>query len=211
MCKSHGSCRSVPVAALGIFAALAASAAVAGTVETRTAFGRIEMVEEAWTLDPGATPLIGMANAWTKLHLRWRSADGLMAVDVIDDGWMITADLSAGVGKPSCSTSINYLQYSGVAGEFEIQPELRAAIARFAKWCPVVSPATGARYAATLADGAVDFVAAENGLRTRTRERFGRSPARCLTPAPPPPGSRNKGPQLPVMALDGPPILPCRK
>jgi hypothetical protein len=205
--------RSRPVAQaafLGACAAwLTAASAQAGTVETRTPFGRIEMVEEVRTRDPGEPAIMHVATEWTKLYLHWRSADGVMTVDVIDNGWMITADIRASAGKPSCSTGANYLQYRGVAGESEIENELRTVIARFPQWCSIVSPATGADYARTLADGADDLAAAEDRLRTRSIDLFKHPPTRCL--APPPTRSNKAGPEVFMMTLDGPRPLPCRK
>lgn len=201
-------CRLVSAAVLGACAVWLTAAAQAGTVETRTPFGRIEMVEEVRTRDPGEPAIMHVATEWTKLYLHWRSADGVMTVDVIDNGWMITADIRASAGKPSCSTGANYLQYRGVAGESEIENELRTVIARFPQWCSIVSPATGADYARTLADGADDLAAAEDRLRTRANDLFKRPLTRCLAP---PPRSKKAGPEVIMMTLDGPPPLPCRK
>jgi hypothetical protein len=183
---------------------LLAPAAQAGTVETRTAFGRIELVEEVRTRDPGEPPIMHVATEWTKLHLRWRSADGVVAVDVIDDGWMIEALVTATVGKASCVSSIDYLQYSGVAGEDEIADDLRAHI----EWlpsggCTMFSREASAGYARTLADGAKDFVAAEDGLRARARDLFKRPLSRCLAPPPPKAGQ-------PVFVRQPFQPLPCR-
>jgi hypothetical protein len=175
-----------------------ASAAQAGTVETRTPFGRIEVVEEVRTRDPGEIPIVHVETAWTKLHLRWRSQDGVMGVDVIDNGRIIEVFLNGA----DCVARTDYLQYSGVAGELEIQDGVRELLASLDKACPRL-PA-GAAYAPTLADGAADFKAAEDGMRTRALVLFKRPPTRCLPPLP------TKDNPFPV-ALRGPfDPFPCR-
>ncbi len=209
MRKSDRPCRSVRAAVLGICAAWFAAAAQAGTVETRTPFGRIEMVEEVRTLDPGEAPLMHMPSEWTKLDLRWRSADGLVRVDVIDDGWIIKARVFAEAGKDLCIASADHLQYGGVAGEDEIKDQLREVIASFANECPVVSPADAVAQARTLADGAADFAAAEDGMRARALELFKRPLTRCLAPLPPPRRLKNDGPEV-VPMFYGPPPPKCR-
>jgi hypothetical protein len=192
-------------AALGICASLAASVVQAGTTETRTAFGRIEMIEEVRVRDPGEPPIMHVATEWTKLHLRWRSADGGMSIDVIDDGWMIEALFTATVGKASCVSSTNYLQYSGVAGEYEIEDSVRAHIAWLRSGgCTMLTREAAAGYARTLADGAEDFAAAEDGLRARARDLFKRPLTRCLAPAPPKTGE-------PILAPMPFQPLPCRE
>jgi hypothetical protein len=205
MCNSYRSSSPFHAVGLGVCVVWLASAAQAGTVETRTAFGRIEMVEEVRTRDPGEPPIMHVATEWTKLHLRWRSVDGLMAVDVVDDGRMIEANVTVGTGEPRCSTSAHYLQYRGAAGEAEIESELRALIARFATWCPIVSTTTGTSYARSLADGASDFVEAEDGLRAGARDLFKRPPTRCLAPRP----SKARGMLIPVPSPFDP--FPCRE
>lgn len=184
MRRSRRPCRSIRAAALGICAILTAPAGVrAGTTETRTTFGTIEMVEEVRTRDPGELPIMHVATEWTKLHLRWRSADGVVAVDVIDDGTMIEARVNATVGKAFCVSSINYLQYSGVAGEHEIEDDVRAQIAWLPSGgCNILSREAATGYARTLADGAKDFAAAEDGFRARARDLFKRPLTRCLEP-----------------------------
>jgi hypothetical protein len=165
--------RPVHAVVLAACASLAASAVQAGTTETRTAFGRIEMVEEVRVRDPGEPPIMHVATEWTKLHLRWRSVDG----------WMIEALFTATVGEASCVSSINYLQYSGVAGEHEIEDDVRAHIARLPSGgCTILSPEAATGYARTLADGAKDFAAAEDGFRARARDLFKRPATRCLAP-----------------------------
>jgi hypothetical protein len=208
MCNSHRR-RLVRATVLGVCGALAASAAQAGTVETRTAFGRIEMVEEVRTLDPGEMPFMHMANEWTKLHLRWRSADGVVRIDVIDGGWTIEARVSAEAGQDLCIASADHLQYGGVAGEDEIKDQVREVIASLANGCPVVSPAAAVAHARTLADGATDFVAAEDGMRARALQLFKRPLTRCLAPPPPPRRSKADGPPV-VPMFYGPPAPKCR-
>ena len=185
---------------------MAASGVQAGTTETRTAFGRIELVKEVRVRDPGEPPIMHMATEWTKLHLRWRTVDGVVAVDVIDDGRMIEARVTATVGKASCISSINYLQYSGVAGERAIRDEVRAHVAWLPSGgCTILSREAAAGYAATLADGQDDFAAAEDGLRTVARDLFKR-PTRCL---PLPWESWKKDGLVPVRMPFEP--LPCRE
>jgi hypothetical protein len=188
---------------------LLASIAQAGTVETRMPFGRIEMIEEVRTLDRGELPIMHMPNEWTKLHLRWRSADGVVRVDVIDDGRIIEAGVSAEAGKEFCISSADHLQYSGVAGEAEIKDQLRNVIASLANGCPVVSPAAAIAHARTLADGAADFAAAENGMRVRALALFKRPLPRCLQPLPPPRRSKKDGLEV-VPMFYGPPPPKCR-
>lgn len=188
---------------------MVASTVQAGTVETRTSFGRIEMVEEVRTLDPGELPIMHMPNEWTKLHLRWRSADGAVRVDLIDDGRLIEAGVSAEAGRDLCAASADHLQYSGVAGEDEIKDGLREIIASLANGCPVVSPAVAVAHARTLADGAADFAAAEDGLRARALQLFKRPLTRCLAPLPPPRRSKAEGPRV-VPISYGPPPPKCR-
>lgn len=178
MCNPPGSHGLARAAALGVCAALAATVAHAGTVETRTPFGRIEMVEEVRTRDPGEPPIMHVATEWTRLHLRWRSADGVMAVDVVDDGWIIGATARGA----DCSASSTHLQYSGVAGEAEIKDVVRELLASLDKACPRLPK--GAAYAPTLAQGDTDFAAAEDGLRSRALALFRRPPTRCLAPLP---------------------------
>lgn len=176
MCKSIRSRRLVGVAVLAAWSALAASVAQAGTVETRTPFGRIELVEQVRTRDPGEPPIMHVATEWTNLHLRWRSLDGVMSVEVIDSGAMIEAV----VNGADCSASTSYLQYSGVAGELAITQGVRDLLASLEKLCPRLPP--GAAYSRTLADGAADFAAAEDGLRARALALFKRPLTRCLPP-----------------------------
>ncbi|KRA56173.1 hypothetical protein ASD79_17595 [Caulobacter sp. Root655] len=176
MCSSIRPRRLVRAAVLGTCVAWFAAAAQAGTVETRTPFGRIEMVEEVRTRDPGEPPIMHVATEWTKLHLRWRSADGVMSVDVIDSGGIVQAAIEGA----DCSASTAYLQYSGVAGEHEIVDGVRTLLALLDKDCPRLP--SGATYATTLADGAADFVAAEDGLRSRALILFRRPLTRCLPP-----------------------------
>lgn len=163
------------------------------------------MVEEVRVRDPGEPPIMHVATEWTKLHLRWRSVDGGMIIDVIDDGWMIGALFTATVGEASCVSSINYLQYSGVAGEHEIEDDVRAHIARLPSGgCTILSPEAAIGYARTLADGVKDFAAAEDGFRARARDLFKRPPTRCLAPPFP------KAGQPAVIPLPFQP-LPCRE
>lgn len=201
--------RSVVVVALGLGVLLAATAQ-ADTVETRTAFGRIERVEEVRTRDPGEPPIMHVATEWMRLHLRWRSLDGVMSVDVVDDGWRIKAYANATVGKASCVSSADYLQYRGVAGESEIEAGVRDLIARVvAGGCTLVSHEAAAVYVRTLADGADDFAAAEDGLRARARDLFKRPPTRCLVPPRPPPPKKGQ-PEI-VMIFEPFQAPPCRK
>lgn len=171
---------------------LAASQAHGGTVETRTPFGTIEMVEEVRTRDPGEPPIMHVATEWTKLHLRWGSTDGVVTVDLIDDGWMIEAVVAAKGASTSCITSVDHLQYSGAAGEYEIADQMRVVLA-WLKTCPGVSSKAAAGYARTLADGAADLTRAEDGLRARARALFRRTPVRCLPP---------------ILKKDEPPVIP---
>lgn len=215
MCNQTRRRQSAVIAvALSFCALVAAGGARAGTVETRTPFGRIEMVEEVRTRDPGEPPIMHVATEWTKLHLRWRSRDGVVSVDIVDDGWMIKAYVDATVGKASCLSSVNYLQYSGVAGESEIEAEVRDLIARLlaTRGCALVSREVSADQVRTLADGAEDFAAAEVGLRARARDLFKRPPTRCLAPPPQPPPPRPKKGQPEILMIPEPfESLPCRK
>jgi hypothetical protein len=198
MRKSDRLCRSVRAAALGTCAAWLAAAAQAGTVETRTPFGRIEMVEEVRTRDPGEPAIMHVDTEWTQLHLRWRSADGVMSVDVIDSGWIIQAAIKGA----DCSALTAHLQYSGVAGEDEIIDGVRTLLALLDKDCPRLPP--GATYATTLADGAKDFAAAEDGFRAWARDLFKRPLTRCLAPS-----FSKEGQPAPVRMPFQP--LPCRE
>jgi hypothetical protein len=155
--------------------ALAASQAHAATVEKATRFGVIAVVEEERRRDPGQVPLIHVADEWTKLHLRWTSRDGVMTVDVADDGERIEAVVD-GAG---CSSSSSYLQYSG-AGELEIADMVRGVLASLDRACPRF--AKGVAYAPTLADGAEDFAAAEAAMRAQAVVLFKRPSTRCLPP-----------------------------
>jgi hypothetical protein len=201
--RSHPLVRAVALAGC---VALLTPAAQAGTVETRTSFGRIEMVEEVRTLDPGELPIMHMPNEWTKLHLRWRSLDGVMSVDVVDDGWMMKADITATFGKATCFTYRDHLQYRGLAGESEIPDQVRDAMMSFDENCSELSPKTRAAYARTLADAAQDLAVAEDGMRTRARVLFKRSLVRCVAPPP-----RSKSERLdPIPMPYGPPPPDCR-
>jgi len=199
----------VRAAALGVCAALVASVARAGTIETRTSFGRIEMVEEVRTPDPGELPIMDMPDTWTKLHLHWRSADGVVGVDVTDDGRIVEARVSAEAGKQFCISSADHLQYSGVAGEAEIKDQLQNLIASLAAGCPVIVPPTAVAHARTLADGGPDFAVAENAMRARALVLFQHPLTRCLAPLPPPRRSKKDGPEV-IPMLDGPPSPTCR-
>ena len=155
--------------------ALAAFQAHAATVEKTTRFGAIALVEEERRRDPGQAPLIHAADQWTKLHLRWTSRDGVMSVDVADDGEWIEATVD-GAG---CSTASSYLQYGGV-GELEIADGVRDLLASLDRICPRF--VKGMAYAPTLADGAGDFAAAEAAMKARSIVLFKRPPTRCLPP-----------------------------
>jgi len=201
--------RSIVAATLGLGVFLA-GAAQAGTVETRTPFGRIEMVEEVRRRDPGEPPIMHVATEWTRLHLRWRSLDGVVALDVVDDGWRIKANIEVRIGQASCLSSADYLQYSGVAGEYDIAGEVRALIARLpTSGCAFFSREASAGYVRTLADGVHDFAVAEDGLRARAGDLFKRPPTRCLVPLPSP--RPKKGQPEIFMALDPFELPPCRK
>jgi hypothetical protein len=61
--------------------------------ETSTSLGAYVLIEEVSALEAGETPIMHVNRNWTKLHLRFVTADKVAIVDVVDDGQRLAIEI----------------------------------------------------------------------------------------------------------------------
>lgn len=159
-----------------LLALLAVSASVrAETVEQRTAFGAVVLVQEVRTRDPGQPPIMHMADEWTKLHLRWTAATGDMTIEIVDDGHA----LSIAADGHECALRSTYERYARQTGEPALWRQMQAYLQQLAKVCPRISRVEVRAYGRALAGAEDDFVAGVEALKKRAALVFKHDLGRC--------------------------------
>jgi len=171
--------------ALAATVTICCSAAPAETVVRETGFGAFTLVQETRTPDPGEPPIMHVATAWTKLHLRWRSKTGDMMVEIIDDGGKLEID-TEGHG---CLSATRYLLYGKRLAEPALWSDIRQALAGIMEVCPRIEPGQREAYAAEFARAHDDYIAGIEAMKRRAVKLFGPSLKRC-----PPPKDNMPGP-----------------
>ena len=156
------------IATLAFAIALGAHAASAADRAAR--FGALS-VEQSAKIGPGGS-------VEDRLHLRWRSADGLAWLDLIDDGETMRGEADA----RSCRVTIHYQKYDWRAGEPRLRRRLSGMLDSMAEYCSNVAAGDRARWRSEyqLAEG--DFPAAIEEMKRRALLLFDGEMKRCRQP-----------------------------
>ncbi len=154
---------------------LLAVAAWSGTVEHRTAFGSMTLIQEEWTRDPGELPMIHAPNAWKKLHLRWDAREGDMSVELLDDGRV----LQIGVRGHDCLQAATFFHYARRTGEPALWRDMVGQLDALAKACPRISAERREALSREFADARDDFVVGVEALKKRAATVVARDLNRC--------------------------------
>lgn len=165
----------------GLLSLLLAVAAWSGTVEHRTGFGSMTLIQEEWTRDPSQPPMIHAPNAWKKLHLRWQAPDGDLTVALVDNGRILQIDTSG----HGCLRSAYYYGYGRKTGEPLLWRAMTGELRAFATACPRVPAMRAAAYAKAFAGTRDDFVAGVEALKKRAVTVVATNLARCSPPKEP--------------------------
>ncbi|MDQ0250110.1 uncharacterized protein YjeT (DUF2065 family) [Sphingomonas kyeonggiensis] len=159
----------------GLLPLMLAVAAWSGTVEHRTAFGSMTLIQEEWTRDPDQVPMIHAPNAWKKLHLRWDAREGDMSVELLDDGRV----LQIGVRGHDCLQASTFHHYARRTGEPALWREMVGQLDTLAKACPRVSALRREALGREFAAARDDFVAGVEALKKRAATVVARDLNRC--------------------------------
>ena len=147
----------------------------AATVEQSRSFGTIALIEEVRTREPNEPPWMHGATDWTKLHLRWRSQDGSLIVDLTDDGEMLQIH---GERKGGCLLSAPYQRFR-TGGEPALWQAMTMAARELLRTCPGVQHTEGRFYLRELGQSANDFQAGVAAMKSRSISLFGKTLKRC--------------------------------
>lgn len=152
----------------------------AETVEKRIRFGSMTLIQEQWTRDPGEPPIMHVADAWTKLHLRWSAPAGDMAVALTDDGRVLTITVEG----YDCLRSSSHYRYSRRTGEPALWGQMAEHLRAFVQTCPRVPAVRAAAYPRAFAEAHDDFVAGIEAFKKRAVTAVAADLKRCR-PRPP--------------------------
>ena len=169
--------RNVDFAAL-VLAFAPAGSAFAATTQQSTPAGPYELVVEVRTADPGEAPIMHVATEWTRLHLRWRSADRRLILNLADDGYIMALDLDG----YDCGSRTAYLTYGKRSGAPQLRRMLRWSLDNLVKVCPRVPAPLRAAYRAEYANAERDFPAAMEAMKRKAIELYNGRLERCLPP-----------------------------
>lgn len=162
----------------GLLPLMLAVAAWSGTVEHRTVFGSMTLIQQAWTRDPSQPPIMHVADSWKKLHLRWDAPGGDMAVSLVDDGHI----LEIAVQGHDCSSSGPYRHYRGRIGEPALWMQMQAQMIELMRLCPRISREQSVAYLRAFGGARDDFIAGVEALKKRTAIFLGPKLERCRPP-----------------------------
>jgi len=157
---------------------MVAFAAWSGTVEHRTSFGSVTLIQQAWTRDPSQPPIMHVPNSWKKLHLRWDAPDGDMAVSLIDDGQI----LEIAVEGHDCSSSGPYRHYRRRIGEPILWMQMQTQMLVLMRLCPRISRDQSIAYLRAFGGTRDDFIAGVEALKKRAAIFLGPKLERCRPP-----------------------------
>lgn len=160
---------------MGLLPLMLAAAAWSGTVEHRTAFGSMTLIQEEWTRDPDQPPMIQAPNAWKKLHLRWQAPTGGMTVELTDDGQF----LEFAIKGYDCSRMSWGFRYNGSVGEPGLWREMTQGLRDFAKTCPRIPAEHQASNMRAFAGAGDDFIPGIEALKKRATPMLGPTLKRC--------------------------------
>lgn len=155
------------------FAAGAPSAAA--TAEQTRSFGTVALIEEVRTLEPDEPPIMHVATEWTKLHLRWRSQDGALIVNLTDDGEMLQIDVKT---RAECFLTAPYQRFR-TGGEPALWQAMTSAAHDLLRACPRVKRAPALSYIRELGQSAADFRTGVEAMKSRSTGLFGKTLKRC--------------------------------
>jgi hypothetical protein len=160
---------------------LVALAAWSGTIEHRTSFGSMTLIQEEWTRDPETPPIMHAPDAWTKLHLRWEAPGGDVEVELLDDGRI----LQIGVRGYECLRAATFYHYAQRVGEPALWQDMARQLDALTKACPRVPTARRAALVREFAGTRDDFVPGVEALKKRAATVVARTLKRCSFPRTP--------------------------
>lgn len=152
-----------------------AVAAWSGTVEHRTAFGSMTLIQEEWTRDPGELPIMHAPDAWKKLHLRWDAREGDVSVELLDDGRV----LQIGVRGHDCLQAATFYHYARRTGEPALWRDMVGQLDALGKICPRISAERRQALNREFATARDDFVVGVEALKKRAATVVARDLNRC--------------------------------
>jgi len=167
------------------FAALALAFALArpasgGTTEQSTPYGAFNVIVEVRTADPGEVPIMHVNTEWTKLRLRWSSADAALTADLIDNGRFMVIELKG----YDCFSNSFYFAYRNRAGEPDLRWRLADALANLLKVCPRIPEPLRAAYIAEFERSEADYRIAVEAMKAQALLLFYNTLKRCLPKGP---------------------------
>ena len=149
--------------------------ASAKTIETRTVFGTVVLIEETRTRDPGEPLIMHAVTEWTKLRLHWEASDEGFNVELIDDGGTLSIEQKG----HDCASGGGLQRYEQRTGEDRLWRIMNASLAELTKLCPRISREQAVRYAAGLRAAHDDFIAAVEAMKRRALALYQRPLRRC--------------------------------
>lgn len=158
-----------------LFALVGTTSGQAKTVETKTTFGLVELVQEVRTRDPGEPEIMHVATEWTKLRLVWKSRDGDLTVRLEDDGQM----LDVYVEGHECATRAPFQRYALQVGETGLWNSAMSNMRSIVAACPRITAQQKRSYVREISLAQDDFVPAVEALKSRARVVFQTDLKRC--------------------------------
>ena len=166
------------LADLGSFLMLcfaAGAPSVAATVEQSRSFGTFALIEEVRTREPDEPLIMHVATEWTKLHLRWRSRDSSLIVNLTDDGGMLEIDVKT---ESECFLSAPYQRFR-TGGEPALWQAMTTAARDLLRACPRVKRTAALSYLREFGQAANDFQTGVAAMKSRSILLFGKTLKRC--------------------------------
>jgi hypothetical protein len=148
----------------------------AATVEQKQSFGAFSLIDEIRTREPGEAEIMHVATEWTKLHLRWRSQDGNLVVNITDDGLMLQIDVAS---ESNCSRSAPHQKFQSTRGEPALWQATTAAVRDLLRVCLRVKRAAALSYLHEMRQSAGDFEMGVEAMKSRSVILFGKTLKRC--------------------------------
>lgn len=142
----------------------------AATVKQSQSFGSLALIEEV-TLNADEPPIMHFATEGTKLHLRWRSQDGSVTVDLTDDGGMLQIDVKT---DAECILSAPHQRFS-TGGESALWQAMTTAVRDLLRACSRVKPAAVLSYLRELGQSENDFEIGVKAMKSRSTLSFGKT------------------------------------